>query len=406
MHIATSFIIYNSIMGDDSILSLDFAQNPIATITETSLAVRNKGAIVTNAQTRFSKKLHGRSLPGFAALKTIDDLVASLAALDISGPLTLYSRFNEQDRLGQGAQFLVTSGDVLYSENCAEEVNFLVVAVKRPLFNFGEDGSLDLTSPKSWQQIHDMYLEVVALRHKALRSHRNIVRLLGWALDGSWYQMPLLVLELAFADLRTVFEKTQLGYDAIHQLGIDVGQGLDAIHGAGIVHGDLKPQNVLVFQNDSARVPFVAKLADFGLSMDDDKATAGDLVDVIGMSSEWCAPEIYHGVKFVPSQLIKADNFSYGMVLWSISCLEGQSPPSKHVQQALKSVECCEGLSNDLASQVAGALSFLLHESAVDRPLRVGGLLKDDSVAGNLWSALDSFCKCSAFVADQHQDRR
>jgi serine/threonine protein kinase len=47
----------------------------------------------------------------------------------------------------------------------------------------------------------------------------------------------------------------------------DVGQGLYALHQAGIVHGDVKIENALVFRCNLASRGVVAKLSDFGASV-------------------------------------------------------------------------------------------------------------------------------------------
>jgi serine/threonine protein kinase len=45
---------------------------------------------------------------------------------------------------------------------------------------------------------------------------------------------------------------------------LDVGRGLEFLHSRGVVHRDVKPQNILI--TDETRGPLVAKVSDFGLS--------------------------------------------------------------------------------------------------------------------------------------------
>ncbi|KAK0816765.1 hypothetical protein LTS02_005799 [Friedmanniomyces endolithicus] len=334
------------------------------------------------------------SLPGFNDLGTVDDLVVSLDLLGVPGPLILSNNLEERTALGTGAQFGVYEDGLLDASNNASETYLESVAVKRGLFVTEDGGSrLDLSSRESRRQIHDMYLEVVALRHKALRSHRNIVRLLGWSVEETFQNPPLLVVELALGHLRTMFEKSPVKVTSgtIQQLSIDIGQGLDAIHEAGIVHCDIKPENILIFENFATNfhgtVPYVAKLADFGLSISEVKESMDDGVYVTGMSTDWCAPEIRQGIKLSTSQLIKADTFSYGLVLASMSCYEGQAPKTKDRGAILEVLKTQAGISDTFRSLLRTAVSQLLQQDAAERPMSVGMLLKDESAACVNWES-------------------
>ncbi|KAK5695726.1 hypothetical protein LTR17_024450 [Elasticomyces elasticus] len=333
------------------------------------------------------------SLSGFSTLSTVDDLVVSLALHGVHGPLVLSGEYTEKQLLGMGAQFGVYKDGFQEARSRAAEEHYIsLAAVKRPLFKV-EGGSrrLDCSSSKSRRQIHDMLLEVVALRHDALRAQRNIVRLLGWSVEDNFQSTPLLVVELAFADLRTVFEKssTKLTFGTIQQLSIDIGQGLDAIHKAGIIHGDVKPQNILIFENLESdfyeTVPYVAKLADFGLSVGEVKETMNDKVYVAGMSTDWCAPEIRQGAKLSTSRLIYSDNFSYGLVLASMSCYQGQAPKTKDLDDMLDTLETHSGIPVSFRSLLRIAVAGLLQHDISSRTLWVGELLKDGSTPCVEW---------------------
>jgi len=94
--------------------------------------------------------------------------------------------------------------------------------------------------------------EIRALTHPPLRSHPNIMTLLGdeWEPDLNYHDVAWLLLMLEYSEEGTLRdyqrERPGMGFLEKMQFCEDVGRALLAIHGSGMVHGDVKSQNILV----------------------------------------------------------------------------------------------------------------------------------------------------------------
>lgn len=79
----------------------------------------------------------------------------------------------------------------------------------------------------------------------------------------------------------------------------------------GIIHGDIKPTNILIFENDASCC--VAKVGDFGYSTV--FVSDNELVKM-PRSLYWVAPE-WHSRGFTTADAMKMDMYSFGMLcLW------------------------------------------------------------------------------------------
>ncbi|KAK0667503.1 hypothetical protein QBC41DRAFT_304324 [Cercophora samala] len=175
---------------------------------------------------------------------------------------------------------------------------------------------------KTYRRLID---EINVMCHPAVRDHPNIARL-----RGICWEIPLVKpLDKSEAWPILVYEKTQWGdlwqfarTPAGRELGLeerlkicrDIGRAIANMHSNHIIHGDIKPANVLMFKNKDGSLS--AKVADFGyLAPPSESENPLELPK----TSPWHASECQERSQLTPAEAITADVFSFGMVcLWFV----------------------------------------------------------------------------------------
>ena len=175
----------------------------------------------------------------------------------------------------------------------------------------GDVVALKVIKPEHADSEHARRFEHEA-RAAAEVSHRNLVGVMGAGeADGRRY------LAMRFVAGQSVAQRIEargpLPVDATVRLVRHVAAGLEALHGAGLVHRDVKPSNIMLDEDG------VAALTDFGLAKGSDYSALTAAGQAIG-TIDYMAPELIKGQAPVPA----SDIYSLGCVVYE--CLAGKPP--------------------------------------------------------------------------------
>ncbi|KAK0616378.1 hypothetical protein B0T14DRAFT_497638 [Immersiella caudata] len=169
--------------------------------------------------------------------------------------------------------------------------------------------------------------ELRILSHAPLSTHPNLLRITGvcWALSEFDHQYALPVIRTEFSPLgtlQTFVRAWDCPYPLKRQLLLDVATGLAALHACSIVHGDVKAENVLMFPSEDPDCPFIAKVSDFGFSLDTGARGLGEYGRLVGYTPLWAAPEAETPIAHL--EMHRTDIYSLGFVIWTVA-MNGQN---------------------------------------------------------------------------------
>ncbi len=136
----------------------------------------------------------------------------------------------------------------------------------------------------------------------------------------------------------------------------EIAAGLRAAHAAGLIHRDIKPDNVLIDESGVARV------SDFGLAcLDDGPQTRYTQTGAAAGSPGYMAPEIWRG----ESADVRSDVFSYGAMLYEMltgRLPQGSFPPPR-------------ALRPDISAALNDSILAALHPDPAGRPPDITAML-------------------------------
>ncbi len=142
-------------------------------------------------------------------------------------------------------------------------------------------------------------------------NHPNVVKIFEVGQDGDRHFMAMEFLPESLA--RVVESGGQMRLEGAAQFGLQIAEGLAAAHALGIVHRDIKPQNVLIGPDGAAKV------TDFGIARAESLNTMTATGVVMG-TPHYMSPEQARGERADT----RSDVYSLGCMMYHM--LAGQVP--------------------------------------------------------------------------------
>jgi eukaryotic-like serine/threonine-protein kinase len=159
-------------------------------------------------------------------------------------------------------------------------------------------------------------------RNVANLAHPNIVTLYDVGQDGNTYYMVMEYIE--GQDLKKLIRASApFTIERMLHIGIQLCAGVGYAHRAGLVHADVKPQNILITADDQVKV------TDFGIAQALSLTQPEEKQSVVWGSPHYFAPEQASGEAPTPA----SDVYAIGIVMFEM--LTGKLPYSGADQQEL-----------------------------------------------------------------------
>lgn len=197
--------------------------------------------------------------------------------------------------------------------------------------NLGRDVAVKMFNPTTpddddYRRQHTETMLLSTLNHPGLVTLHDA----GIHEDEEGRATGYLVMELVDGeDLRHLLKRGALDPDQVAQLGADLADALAYIHSEGVVHRDVKPANILMYQSGDNSTRLYPKLTDFGIARMVDSTMATAVGATIG-TANYLSPE---QAKADPLDE-RSDIYSLGLVL--LECLTGEKAfPGPVVEAAL-----------------------------------------------------------------------
>jgi serine/threonine protein kinase len=134
--------------------------------------------------------------------------------------------------------------------------------------------------------------------------HPNIIKLLDLFENSDYYYIVLEYMEGKDLFDYLKARNFSISEDRARHLAIQVAEAIQYLHSYGIVHRDIKLENVMMSDSTDKSVP---KLVDFGLAK------------IIGPSEKTTEP--FGTLGYVAPEVLKKEPYTFSCDLWSLGCI-------------------------------------------------------------------------------------
>jgi len=263
---------------------------------------------------------------------SLETPTALVVSVDLSAGQLFDSRYEILGPLGRGGMGMVYKA----RDRTLDEV--VAIKVLRP--DFAQD-------PKMAQRFRSEIKLARKVRHK------NVCTIHDYGEDRGLLYISMELIE--GVDLKRVLKEAGgLPYPEAYDLAIQIAEGLQAVHDAGIIHRDLKTPNIM---RDARGV---ARLMDFGIAkrQEGEGGTATATGQILG-TPEYMSPEQAQGQKVD----FRSDVYALGVVIYEI--FSGQVPfrGETPISTILKHLHDPPPLDGPAAASIPAALRPVLRKA-------------------------------------------
>lgn len=189
--------------------------------------------------------------------------------------------------------------------------------------------------------------------------HPNVVTMHDLVVEGSTLAIVMDLVE--GSDLRAVLrDRRTLPPAEVARLGAGIASGLAAVHRAGLVHRDVKPENVLL---DTTAPPPTPRITDFGIARIADASAATRSSMMVG-TPNYMAPEVANGATPTPA----VDVYGLGVILYELCCGVTPFEGGSYLAVIKRHADAEPARPDGIPDQLWDAISAMLAKDPTQRP--------------------------------------